>query len=281
MLLYVPATIPKSCSGLPFTFSITTLDCGLEICSCLCEVGSFEATVFANELNACEFISLTILSNAFIVSVVLVNPSLPIAPAVTSTISKFALLLWIFILPPTDDADTPIIFNALIWLATLCAVGLLFELYVPAVIPISDNALPAKVILEFELWIVNKPPVVIVAVIPEIVVNSTAIFSNLLSLKEVVVDSPKSCNAEPDISKIPADVSNTNSSFAVLLAITFTIFVLMLVITASTSSPDVKDKTVPLICNTIYNNSFTSSYTCSFWYGRCFANCLYGTKVNC
>ena len=105
---------------------------------------------------------------------------------------------------------TPEIPRALISLATLSIVGGSLVSYVPAVIPNSINAVP-EITIEFpELTIVMRLSAPTVAVISVIVVKSIAKLSNLESVYEFVVDSPKSINDPPDIVNCGNVVVKTN-----------------------------------------------------------------------
>ena len=143
----VPTVIPISDSGLPVMLATTMLFSELVISICL----SDSVAVVVDVANTWVFKSLRILLVASTATVVVANPNLPIAPEVTSTISKLWFVLVILIVPVTIAADTPVIPNAFICATTLVAVGSEFDWYVPDGIPNSDNAVPEIIIEDAEL----------------------------------------------------------------------------------------------------------------------------------
>ena len=244
MLVYVPAVIPISERGFPRILETIIVFSELVIFICLSDLTANAVDI----VNTCAFKSDTIVSVASIATVVVAKPNLLIAPEVTSTISKLWFVLDILSVPVTTDAVTPEIDLALICVATLSIVGFWLVSYVPAVMPNSLNAVPEITIELPELTIVIRLLESIVAVISDIAVKSVAKLSNLESVYEFVVDSPKSINDPPVIVNCGNEVVKTNW-FEDVDATTWLVPVLIAVTIAVKSSPLVSEIVSPLIVN--------------------------------
>ena len=160
-------------------------------------------------VNSAVFKSATILLIDVTSIKVLEYPNLAIAPAVTSSISKIALVDLILILPDVTSADTPGILSACICVTILEEVGDDVALYVFEGNPISLNAEPLKVNVGSAVDITNLSPDIVADIYDNASMSCAKVF-NLDASIALLVDIPKSdTNGEPVILISESVVLNT------------------------------------------------------------------------